>query len=234
MLYNIPRAQLLLPAGPALANDGAVAARPGGCQFAGIRLLHLQLHLLLCATRQPSRWRVLHALGGPRRAAGSALSQQSRQSPGCRSRAALEEGLQARQQICIRIIDCTVSWQRRRCADSAVASRYQGCQFAGIWLLCLQLHLLLCSTRKPWRVLHAMGSPRRAAGSAEWPIAQLTPACSGGGRAAGTKADSYSHPTLRCLMAAAALRRQRSAGSDKNLVGRRLHKQGKLASISEL
>ena len=110
MLYNIPRAQLLLPAGPALANDGAVAARPGGCQFAGIRLLHLQLHLLLCATRQP------------------------------------------------------------------------------------------------WRVLHALGGPRRAAGSAEWPIARLPPACSAGEGAAGTTADLHSHPRLHCLVAAAALR----------------------------
>ena len=141
MLYNIPRAQLLLPAGPALANDGAVAARPGGCQFAGIRLLHLQLHLLLCATRQP-------------------------------------------------------------------------------WLV---------------PVLHA-GGPRHAASSAESPIARLLPACSAGlgGRAAGTTADLHSHPSLHCLVAAAALRRQRSAGSDKNLVGRRVHEEGKLASISEL
>ena len=124
MLYsNNPRAQLLLPAGPAQANEGAVAARPGGCQFAGISLLHLQLHLLLCSTRQP--WRVLHALGGPSGAAGSAVWPIARLPPacsaggGCRPRAALEEGFQARQQICIRIRGCTVSWPRRRCTGSA-------------------------------------------------------------------------------------------------------------------
>ena len=143
MLYNNPRVQLLLPAGPAQAKEGAVAARSGGCQFAGIRLLHLQLHLLLCATRQP--WRALHALGGPRRAAGSAEWPIARLPPACRS-AALEEGLQARQQIRIRIRGCTVSWP----------------------------------------------------------------------------------------VATAALRIQRSAGSEKNLLGSRLHKQRKLASISEL
>ena len=47
-------------------------------------------------------------------------------------------------------------------------------------------------------------------------------------------ADSRLHLRLRCLVAAAALRIRRSTGSDKILVGRRLHKQGKLASISEL
>ena len=85
MLYNNPHAQLLLPAGPAPAADSAVAARSGRCQIAGIRLLHLQMHLLFCATRQP--FSLLHALGGPRRAAGSA------ESPGCRPRAALAKGL---------------------------------------------------------------------------------------------------------------------------------------------
>ena len=116
MLYKNPHAQLLLPAGPAPAKGSTVAARSGGCQFAGIRFLHLQLHLLVCSTRQP--WRVLHALGGPRRAAGSAEWPIARLPPACRS-AALEEGLQARQQIRIRIQGCTVSWLRRRCADSA-------------------------------------------------------------------------------------------------------------------
>ena len=39
MLCNNPHVQLLLPAGPAQATDSAMAARRGGCQFAGIRLL---------------------------------------------------------------------------------------------------------------------------------------------------------------------------------------------------
>ena len=76
MLYNNPYAQQLQPAGQASAADSAAAARRGGCQFLGIRLLHdlhLPLHLLLCswhcATRQP--FGLLHALSCPRRAAGS-------------------------------------------------------------------------------------------------------------------------------------------------------------------
>ena len=88
----------------------------------------------------------------------------------------------------------------------AVAARSWGCQFAGIRLLHPQLHLLLCATRQSWRVLHALGGPRRAAGSAEWPIARLPPAYSAGGRAAGTTGDSHSHPRLLCLVAAAELR----------------------------
>ena len=74
--------------------------------------------------------------------------------------------------------------------------------------------------------------------SAESPIARLPLACSAGGRAAGTTADLNLHPRLHCLVAAAALRSQSLARSDENLVGRRMHKQGKLASnqplISEL
>ena len=70
ILYNYPHAQLLLPSGPAKAADSAVAARRGGCQFAGIGFLHLPLHLPLCATRQ--QFSLLHILGGHRRAAGSA------------------------------------------------------------------------------------------------------------------------------------------------------------------
>ena len=104
------------------------------------------------------------------------------------------------------------------------AARSGGCQFAEIRLLHLQLHLLLCATHQPFSLLHALGGPRRAAGSAEWPIARLPPACRAGGTAAGTTADSHLHPRLRCLVAAAELRRRRSAGSDKNLVERRLHK----------
>ena len=56
---------------------------------------------------------------------------------------------------------------------------------------------------------------RGAAGSAEWPIARLPPACSARERAAGTSSDSHSHPRLRCLVAAAALRGQCSADTDK-------------------
>ena len=70
MLYNNHHAQLLLPSGPVPATDSAVTARSEGSQFVGIRLLHLQLHLLLCATRQ--LFSLLPALGGPRRAEGSA------------------------------------------------------------------------------------------------------------------------------------------------------------------
>ena len=84
-------------------------------------------------------------------------------------------------------------------ADSAAAARRGGCQFLGIRLLHdlhLPLHLLLCSwhcaTRQPFGLLHALSCPRRAAGSAEWPIARQPPACSGGGRAAGMTADRHS------------------------------------------
>ena len=92
--------------------------------------------------------------------------------------------------------------------EGAVAASPEGCQFAGISLLHLQLPLLLCSTRQPWRVLHALGGPSGAAGSAVWPIARLPPACSAGGRAEGTTADLHSHARLHCLVAAAALPRQ--------------------------
>ena len=87
------------------------------------------------------------------------------------------------------------------------AARSGGCQFAEIRLLHLQLHLLLCATHQLFSLLHALGGPRRAAGSAEWPIARLppAPACRAGGTAAGTTADSHLHPRLRCLVAAAAL-----------------------------
>ena len=90
-------------------------------------------------------------------------------------------------------------------SDSAVAARRGEYQFAGVWFLHLLLHLLLCSTRQPFSLLHAPGCPRRVAGSAEWPISQLQPACSGGGRAAGTTADSHLHPRLHCLVTALAL-----------------------------
>ena len=85
-------------------------------------------------------------------------------------------------------------------ADSAAAARSGGCQFAGIGLLHLELHLLFCVTRQPYSLLHALGGPRRAAGSAEWSIARLPPARSSGGRAACMIADSHSHPRLRCLV----------------------------------
>ena len=74
-------------------------------------------------------------------------------------------------------------------ADSTATVRHRGCQFAGIRLLHLQLHLLLCSTRQQFNLLHALGGPRHAVGSAEEPIALLPPACSGGGSVAGMKAD---------------------------------------------
>ena len=51
------------------------------------------------------------------------------------------------------------------------------------------------------------------------------------GWAAGIKVDSNSHPRLRGLMAAAVLRSRRLMGSDKNLVGRRPDKQGKVIDI---
>ena len=38
---------------------------------------------------------------------------------------------------------------------------------------CLQMHLLFCATRQPFSLFHALGNPRRAAGSEEWPIARL-------------------------------------------------------------
>ena len=66
MLYN---ALLLLPA--RLAGNCAAVARRGGCQFAGIRLLHPPLHLLLCSTRQP--FGLLQALG----ARGARLAQSA-------------------------------------------------------------------------------------------------------------------------------------------------------------
>ena len=81
-------------------------------------------------------------------------------------------------------------------ADSTAAAHRGGCQFAGIRLLHL-LHLLLCATYQPCSLLHAPGGPRRSAASAEWPIAWLPPACSGGERAAGITTDSHSHPRLQ-------------------------------------
>ena len=87
--------------------------------------------------------------------------------------------------------------QRRRRHGSGPAFRR-----ARIWLLHLLLYLLLCATRryapkghtrqsisKISSLLRTLGGPRRAAGSAECPIARLLPACSGGGRAAGMTAD---------------------------------------------
>ena len=91
-------------------EDSAVASR---CQFAGIRLIHLQMHLLLFATCQ--LWCMLHVLGCPRRAAGSAEWPIAQLQP----LVALEGGLQAQQQICIRIWGCAVLWPWQRCAKSA-------------------------------------------------------------------------------------------------------------------
>ena len=113
------------------------------------------------------------------------------------------------------------SWQALAVDSSAAACR-GGCQFARIRLSHLLLHLLLCTMRQPFSLLHALGCPRRTAGSAEWLIALLPPACSGGRRYADMTADSHSHPRLCCLVAAAVLRRRSSAGSDKSMVGRRL------------
>ena len=74
-------------------------------------------------------------------------------------------------------------------SNSAAAARRGGCQCAGR-LLHMLLHLLFCSTRQPFSLLRKLGSLRRTAGSAEWPIIRLPPACSGGGRAACMTADS--------------------------------------------
>ena len=52
---------------------------------------------------------------------------------------------------------------------------------------------------------------------------RLPPACNGGGRATGMTVDLHSHQRLHCLIAVAAQRRWRSAGSDKNLVRRHLY-----------
>ena len=49
-----------------------------------------------------------------------------------------------------------------------------------IRVLHLRLKSVWCATRKPFSLLHALSGPRHAAGSAEWPIALLLPACSGG------------------------------------------------------
>ena len=87
MLYNNPHANLLLPDWPALAASSAAAARSGGCQFAGITLLHPPLHLLLCATRQS--FSQLHALGGPKRGGANRPFAASVLQP------AAAEGLQA-------------------------------------------------------------------------------------------------------------------------------------------
>ena len=78
--YNNPHAQLLLPAEPVPAADGA--ARSGGSQFAEIRLLHLQLHLLLCATHQP--FSLLHALAPGRPQARGGLSRVANRSAASR------------------------------------------------------------------------------------------------------------------------------------------------------
>ena len=58
-------------------------------------------------------------------------------------------------------------------------------------------------------LLRAMGGPRRAAGSAEWPIALLMPACSGGGKAAWMTTDR--------IRGCAVSKPRRSAGSYQNL-----------------
>ena len=80
---------------------------------------------------------------------------------------------------------------------SATAAHHGGCQFAGIGLLHQQLHLLLCATRQPFSLLHALGCPKRC--GANRPVAAVLPACCCGGRAAFITADSRSHPRLCCL-----------------------------------
>ena len=125
---------------------------------------------------------------------------------------------------------------RQPAADSTATARHGGCQFAGIRLLHLPLDLLLCATRQPFSLLHALGgaTQRQARGGLSRVANHPAVARVQRWRKGCMAADSHSHPKLSFLVAAAALRRRRSAGSDVNLVGRRLHKQGKLVSISEL
>ena len=92
------------------------------------------------------------------------------------------------------------------------------------------IHRCICCCAP--RASRSASSTRWAAPSAAGPIIRLLPACCSGGGAAGTTPDSHLHPRLRGLVgvvAAAALRSRRSACTDKNLVGKCLHKQGKLS-----
>ena len=86
IIYNNPDAQLLLPSWPAAAAGSAAAARRGGCQFAGIGLLHPPLHFKLlwqcCATRQP--FSLLHAVDMRVGANRPAAIRVIRQWRGCR------------------------------------------------------------------------------------------------------------------------------------------------------
>ena len=134
--------------------------------------------------------------------------------------------------LCNMLYNALLLLPARLAGNCAAVARRGGCQFAGIRLLHPPLHLLLCSTRQPFSLLHALGGPKQAG---------QTPDCCVRLRARVWLRRCYRHDSRFAFASDAAL----SYGSCgpggalqqaliRNLVGRLLHKQGKLASISEL